>query len=471
MFKKLDKLKNKVTEGINDKLGGEKEPKVTTIIQPADCTNLVGGFVIAFGDNHENQLAQTNPQSSYSNKNLVSIPSSFKPNIAYVTCGNDHCFFVAKDGKIYFTGSNKLGQFGSATSSRADQLTEYRHTVLKAKKVFCGEYNTAFISDKGQLYLTGKGELLGTLSTDTKMAPTLVPALSSYTIEDYATGPKHSYAVDKDGNIYGWGKSDNLGIGNFVKVKKITKILREPMLIESPAFVAHKVTSIACGDDHTLCLLNNGDVYAWGRGDEGQLGNQSKDLKVSPTLVESLQNYKVRQISCGAFNSSMVTVEDDCYIWGQYGEHIMTPQLLQVGYKESVKVKQIAQNSYYNIVLSTSNDIYTFGADYKIATKDSWTPTKLYINDPVLVGKKVTQVAASAANYYMIVYEGADLKYGTNIDYSKKGHKATAKDLPPMPQSTYAKNKAALFAKPSSTTTTTTTSTSSSKYDHDESVL
>ena len=32
------------------------------------------------------------------------------------------------------------------------------------------------------------------------------------------------------------------------------------------------VTDVACGDDHTVALLDDGNVVAFGRGDAGQLG-------------------------------------------------------------------------------------------------------------------------------------------------------------------------------------------------------
>ncbi|KAN0032031.1 hypothetical protein ACTFIV_005904 [Dictyostelium citrinum] len=487
MFKKFDKLKEKVSGGISN-LSGKDTNEPTYIIQPADVAQLVGGFVIGFGLNAENQLSQPSPKSEY--KNLVSIPSSFKHNIANVSLGNSHCFYHTKDGKFYYAGTNRVGEFGTVSTGHVDELTQFNHSTLKFKEIICAQQHTMFIGVDGKLYGSGKPELLGMSTDEAKKTPTLIPALSQHKIALYATSNKHSFAVTEDGILFGWGKSDLLGIGSFVKVKKITVTTKEPIVIDTcSAFLSFRIKSIACGEEHTIALLETGDVYGWGRGDEGQLGHGIKENRVSPILIDSVKSLNVISVQCGAFNSSALTTDKECYIWGQFGEElIMTPQpLCPGGSRQPLKVQQISQNGFYNIVVTLSGDIYHFGIDYKLFTKSAWIPTLLKIDDPLLMGKRVTQVAASAAGYYMIIYDGTPIYY-PEIDHSRKGAKPT-KTLAPLPESQYSKNKDALFGgnKPTNTTylnkernknnpTTTTTTTSSSNNsrnhrDNDEDVL
>ena len=42
------------------------------------------------------------------------------------------------------------------------------------------------------------------------------------------------------------------------------------------------VTAVAAGDDHSLALLSNGTVMAWGDGQQGQLGNGGTDSSAVP---------------------------------------------------------------------------------------------------------------------------------------------------------------------------------------------
>ena len=58
-----------------------------------------------------------------------------------------------------------------------------------------------------------------------------------------------------------------------------------PTLIEG-AIQGKFVTDVACGSHHSLCLTKDGDIYAWGQNNCGQIGtgtttNQSTPRKVS----------------------------------------------------------------------------------------------------------------------------------------------------------------------------------------------
>jgi alpha-tubulin suppressor-like RCC1 family protein len=74
-----------------------------------------------------------------------------------------------------------------------------------------------------------------------------------------------------------WGADlyGQLGIG------KITQGLAMPMYVGG----INTAVDIACGKFHTLALLSDGTVMAWGRNDDGELGNGSLDTSPSPVMV------------------------------------------------------------------------------------------------------------------------------------------------------------------------------------------
>eukprot|EP01133_Synstelium_polycarpum_P006809 gene6809-7914_t len=450
---------------ISAKVSDKEKPPVL-VVQPADHDRIKGGFVVAVGSNHMNQFAMGGPKASQETyKTPVALSTTYAYDIAYVAAGSDHIYYATKDGKLHYTGSNKVGQLGTLNAPKDDGLSPLNNAKVNPKSVVCGQHHTVLLGDKGAIYYTGKGDLSGIPVEDNKYTPQPIPVLANKKIEHYATGPKHSVAVDELGNVFAWGRGDLLGIGSFVVVKKITTTKKEPVLVECSAFLNFKVVSIACGDEHTLALLQNGCVYAWGRGEEGQLGHGVKDSRQSPILVDQLRDLKLKSVSCGAFNSAAITVDNDCYVWGQYYTPKLTPEPLCITAGHPIKnVDQISQNGFYNIVLA-QNQVYTFGADYKLSTEQTWTPALLKIEDPFLLAKKITQVIASSSNYYLIVYQGASMEKNVKIDYSLLGEKGS-KNLPPPPQSAYSKNLESLLARPnkpsSSTTTTTTTTTTNS---------
>mmetsp|Transcript_42640 Transcript_42640/g.66775 ORF Transcript_42640/g.66775 Transcript_42640/m.66775 type:complete len:115 (+) Transcript_42640:504-848(+) len=69
--------------------------------------------------------------------------------------------------------------------------------------------------------------------------------------------------------------------------------------------VAISPMALACGEEHTLVLLDNGVVMSWGSGREFQLGNNSQAMQKVPTLVMPLTPYKVSKIFAGARTSAV----------------------------------------------------------------------------------------------------------------------------------------------------------------------
>lgn len=62
---------------------------------------------------------------------------------------------------------------------------------------------------------------------------------------------------------------------------------------------AGKLAQIACGDEYSVALTGNGDVYSWGRGQFGQLGLGEKQVGPldTPTKIPDLP--KIQKIFTG----------------------------------------------------------------------------------------------------------------------------------------------------------------------------
>ena len=98
------------------------------------------------------------------------------------------------------------------------------------------------------------------------------------------------------------GKGDNhrLGHGNEDHV-------RQPRQVE--ALSGKKVVDLAVGSMHVLALTDEGEVYAWGGNDQGQLGDSAMNSKAEPTLMTSLEGKNIIGVACGPSQVSW----DDCW--------------------------------------------------------------------------------------------------------------------------------------------------------------
>lgn len=75
---------------------------------------------------------------------------------------------------------------------------------------------------------------------------------------------------------------------------------------------------VSCGRSHTLCMTQDGLLFAWGCNDHGQLGLGASVLQsvcAQPSLVSALAmaTVKVSRICCGPDWSSAVTTTGQVY--------------------------------------------------------------------------------------------------------------------------------------------------------------
>ena len=72
---------------------------------------------------------------------------------------------------------------------------------------------------------------------------------------------------------------------------------------------------ISCGNNFTMCLSENGEVYSFGNNDYGQLGlgNNAENYN-SPQLISSLKD--VEFIECGGNHTFCKTLNNEIFCWG-----------------------------------------------------------------------------------------------------------------------------------------------------------
>lgn len=255
------------------------------------------------------------------------VPSSDK--FVQVVCGHHHSVALTRSGVLYTWGGNLYGKLGHEGTQVVRVLEGTR-----IQQVDCGMHHTVVASGDGAVYTFGGGGKhnsfgqLG-LGEDTlhSTVPTLVPALQGIAVVEVSCGAYHTLALTDTQLVYGWGRGDfgQLGTGEKSNISS-------PILIESlsPAkreqemkraaeqksasltqrerdearFYAPitrrrskkevstfltgsgSVRSISCGDRHSLVLTDNGDIYSFGCGLQGQLGHRKSHNETVPRLVQ-----------------------------------------------------------------------------------------------------------------------------------------------------------------------------------------
>jgi len=152
---------------------------------------------------------------------------------------------------------------------------------VKVSSVACGENHILIISTTGALYAWGvnEGFRLGTASHKANIieAPVRINLPHSRRMVRVAAGSMHSFAIDSTGDVWGWGLNLRGQIGIDIGEGGYGEIIKTPrrvsaMCEDSLVLAGSRVVDIACGEFHSLFLLNDGRVFTCGAYDSGQLG-------------------------------------------------------------------------------------------------------------------------------------------------------------------------------------------------------
>lgn len=104
-------------------------------------------------------------------------------------------------------------------------------------------------------------------------------------------------AVTKGGKCYTWGCGEKGELGRGFNTRYTSSMKSAPLTFFQTLPSGVSVVDIVAGLRHTVVVLSNGEVYGWGNGSKGQLG-QPSDIVWEPRRIEGL-NFKVCRAVCG----------------------------------------------------------------------------------------------------------------------------------------------------------------------------
>uniref|UniRef100_A0A8C9U008 Regulator of chromosome condensation (RCC1) and BTB (POZ) domain containing protein 1 n=1 Tax=Scleropages formosus TaxID=113540 RepID=A0A8C9U008_SCLFO len=161
---------------------------------------------------------------------------------------------------------------------------------------------------------------LGTGDNQSTIVPKKLDCLAGKRVVSlsYGSGP-HVLLATQDGELYAWGHNGYSQLGNGTTNQGVSPILVSANLLNK------KVMDVACGSHHSMALTNEGEVFAWGYNNCGQVGSGSTANQPTPRKVSiCLQNKAVVSIACGQTSSMAVADNGEglLYAWGAntYGQ-------------------------------------------------------------------------------------------------------------------------------------------------------
>jgi len=371
----------------------------------------------AFGSNESGQLGITGT-AAQANRPTQVVASSpiYQKTILSVSAGQAHSLAVCADGTVAAWGSNVNGQLGNGGTTSALRPAAVTMTgVLSGKKVVSvaagGQHSLALCSD-GTLVAWGDGSYgqLGDGGVLDRTSPVRVNwtgAMASKRAIAISAGENHSAALCSDGTVVCWGRNTNGELGNASNTQS-----NIPVAVSlTGALAARTVVALSCGQSHTLALLADGAVAAWGLNASGQLGNGSTTASNVPVLVSTsgaLSGKRGVEIAAGGHSSIVGNSDGTLVAWGlndngQLGVNSATssfnaPQaVLQTGALTGKTISSIQMGASSASVVCADGSIAAWGAGAlgqlgNNATAGSAVPVT--VNNAILAGTDAFIAAA-----------------------------------------------------------------------------
>ncbi|XP_014471626.1 PREDICTED: RCC1 and BTB domain-containing protein 1-like isoform X3 [Dinoponera quadriceps] len=240
--------------------------------------------------------------------------------VVYGTMGNE-ALIMTKDKMVYALGSNTSGCLGTGDMHSTLYPKKIEALCEKGIKTFAygsGPHVLA-LADSGEVYSWGHNGFceLGNGSTNQGLTPTPVNInLNGKHIVDIACGNHHSLALTEDGEVYAWGQNNCGQVGSGISTNQ-----GSPRLVNSN-LAGKKVICITCGQASSMAVTENGEVYGWGYNGVGQLGIGNYVNQVNPVKVPGLMGVRIVKVVCGHTHTLALTDEGMLYVWGgnSYGQ-------------------------------------------------------------------------------------------------------------------------------------------------------
>jgi alpha-tubulin suppressor-like RCC1 family protein len=260
------------------------------------------GQVWGWGNNYNGEIGNNDSGDVYT---PISIKGN-KKTFCKIIGGQYHSISIDYTGQVWGWGYNIFGQIGNDSTNQERTPV----SIYGEKKTFCSitasKLHSLGIDYKGQIWGWGynnEGQL-GNNSTVSERTPVSVH-IGNKTFCSISTGPSHSIAIDKNGEVWGWGSNydGQLGIYNLT-------------YFSIPTFITNrKKTKLIATAGWSSFYIKDGQIWGWGNNYSGTLGNNSTVNKSTPISIQGNQK-TFCNITAAWYNTNAIDFNGQVWSWG-----------------------------------------------------------------------------------------------------------------------------------------------------------
>ena len=430
--------------GVNEsgQLGDGKTKNLLIPTQIAALSNMVAlaagarhslalrndGTVWAWGANNAGQLGDATTTAR-----LAPVQVSGLSGVLAIAANGEHSLALRNDGTVWAWGNNGVGQLGDGTTSNRS-TPRLVGKLVGAVAISAGTSHSAALLSSGEA-LTWGGNWQGQLgdgSQTRRFSPNPAPIAPVDTVlaapspfPGISAGDSHTLAVDRLGIAYGWGGNEFGQVGDGSTVQR-----NKPVAV---AGISGTVSQVAAGDVHSLALLGDGTVVAWGFNGYGQLGDNSTALSLTPVpTTTSLVSTDVPPVttsgplngviavSAGLNHSLALKSDGSVMSWGQNTSGQLGINSIVDG-KQATAITTLAGRSMtaitsghnHSLALRSDGAVYAWGINESGQLGDGKTKN-LLLPTQIAALSNIVGLAAGARHSLALRNDGTVWAWGAN---------------------------------------------------------
>jgi hypothetical protein len=259
-----------------------------------DLALLSDGTVQAWGSNGSGQLGDDTTTTR-----LTPVAVNGLSNVVAIEAGEGDSYALLSNGTVMAWGNNGIGQLGDPESGEQSSTPVEVRGLSEVTAISAGDGFALALLRNGEVRSWGynqEGELGDGFQGGWKAEPVSVVGLGEVTA--ISAGHTHSVALLSNGTVEAWGWSGFGDIGDGEHEGN------DPVPVAVTGLSG--VHAVSAGGDHNLALLEDGKLQAWGGNEFGEIGigYSGKGNKVSEPV----------DVGCGLTDISLIATS----FWDAY---------------------------------------------------------------------------------------------------------------------------------------------------------
>lgn len=235
--------------------------------------------------------------------------------------------------RVYSYGEGFLGALGTGAYTDVAQPSALEEpAAFGATQLSAGWAHAGFVSSEGDAFVFGRALSFRDVIRSTniqRIAPWLLVWMNEFTrrrgidtlwpirvplpagerARKLVCSAALTLVLAESGKVFAFGANTFGQCGND----------REGVNEPEPVLVAldgDDVVDVAAGYQHALAVTKSGAVFTWGKGERGQLGFGTANVKAPQELI-ALKGKRVAAVSAGFNHSSARTHDGELFVWGK----------------------------------------------------------------------------------------------------------------------------------------------------------